>query len=153
MDTPELKLGGMGVAELSDSPPTRRGGLPAVVGGVETGQRPAVPVPDAGPEQRPAGVPGPGQVQLEQGDVAAVIQQHSARGAALVVDAHVLVVQPQVQVLHVQAADLGGPGAAHVRGSRTAPSPQPSAGACGKGRRLQITASTFGNIGGRGGPG
>ena len=49
-----------------------------------------------------------GQVQLQQGDVTPVIQQHSPHGAVLPVDAHVLIVQPQVEVLDVEPADLGG---------------------------------------------
>ena len=81
--------------------------LPAVVGCI-VGQRPARPV-DAGAEQRPGGVAGAGQVQPEQRDVAAVVQQHRPHGAALAVDAHVLVVRAQVQVLDVEPACLGGP--------------------------------------------
>jgi hypothetical protein len=134
----------MGVAELVDAevdPGLGAVALPAVVGGV-VGQRPAAAV-DAGPEQRPARVPGPGQVQLDQGDVPAVIEQHGARGAALAVDARVFVVQPQVQVLDVQAADLAGPGAAHVGGLEQHLVPQPVQRQVLAGRREQITARTL----------
>ena len=54
------------------------------------GQR-AAPAVNAGPEQRPRGVPGPGQESRKQREVAAVIQQHGADGAALAVEAGVLV--------------------------------------------------------------
>src|ERR1700734_6926 len=71
---------------------------------------------DAGAEHRPAGVSGAGQVHLEQPDVAAVVQQDCPDGAAFAVDPHVFVVRPQVEVLGVQPAGLGGPRAAGLRG-------------------------------------
>jgi hypothetical protein len=88
--------------------------LPAVVGGV-VGQRAARAV-DAGAEEWPGDVAGAGQVELEQRHVAAVVQENGPHGAALTVDAHVLVVQPQVEVFDVQAAGFGGAGAADVGG-------------------------------------
>jgi len=106
------QLGGVGVAQLVDlqaDPGRAAVALPAVVGCI-IGQRPARPV-DAGAEQRPGGVAGAGQVQPEQRDVAAVVQQHRPHRAALAVDAHVLVVRAQVQVLDVEPAGLGGTGA------------------------------------------
>ena len=54
-----------------------------------------------------------------------------------------LVIQPHVQVLHMQAADLRGVGAAHVRGLEQHPVPQPVQRQILAGRRLQITASTL----------
>ena len=84
MDTPHFQLGGVGVAQLVDAdvdPGRAAVALPPAVGGV-VGQRPARPV-DAGAEQRPGGVPGPGQVQPQQRDVAAVVQRHRPHGAAL----------------------------------------------------------------------
>src|SRR5690349_2630247 len=71
----------------------------------DSGPPPAV---DAGAEQRARGIPGPGQVQLEQRHVAPVIEQHGSDGAALAVHAGVLVVRAQVQVLDVHPADLRG---------------------------------------------
>jgi hypothetical protein len=67
------EFGGVGVAQLVDVDLDACGGavgLPAVVGGV-VGQRPAAAV-DGGAEQRPGGVVGAGQVELEQGDVPAI---------------------------------------------------------------------------------
>src|SRR5205823_1886181 len=68
------QFGGVGVAQLVDVDGHPGGGAvagPPVVGGV-VGQWPAGSV-DAGPKQRPGGVAGPGQVELEQGNVAAVV--------------------------------------------------------------------------------
>jgi len=79
--------------------------LPPAVRGV-VGQRAAVPVDGEARNKRPGGVPAAGEVELEQGDVAAVIEQHGADGAALAVDPGVLVVQAQVEVLDVHAADF-----------------------------------------------
>jgi NAD(P)-dependent dehydrogenase (short-subunit alcohol dehydrogenase family) len=77
-----------------------------VVGGV-VGQGSARAV-DAGAERRTEPVPGAVQVELEEGDVVAVIQQDGADGTALAVDADVLVVGAQVEVLDVQDAGFGG---------------------------------------------
>ncbi|MGW4408618.1 hypothetical protein ACWEJ6_31610 [Nonomuraea sp. NPDC004702] len=44
-------------------------------------------------------VAGAGQMELEQGDVAAVVQQDGAHAAALAVDADVSVVHAQVEIL------------------------------------------------------
>nr|WP_237109627.1 hypothetical protein [Nonomuraea sp. MG754425] len=86
--------------------------------------RPAAAV-DRGAEQRPGGAAGAGQVELEQGDVAAVVEQDGADAAALAVDADVFVVQPQAEVFDVQPAHLGGAGAAHVGGLEQHPVAQP----------------------------
>lgn len=103
------EFGGVGVAELVkvDLDSGRLAVVPpAVVGGV-VGQRPAASV-DAGAEDGPESVAGPVQVELEEGDVAAVVQEHGADGAALAVDADVFVVLAQVEVFEVEAAGFGG---------------------------------------------
>jgi hypothetical protein len=109
------EFGGVGVAELVDVD-LNAGGfavvLPAMVGGV-VGERAAVPV-DAGAERRAVPVAGAGEVEVEEGDVAAVVEEDGADGAALAVDADVLVVLPEVEVLDVEAADFGGAGPTHV---------------------------------------
>jgi hypothetical protein len=92
METP-LKFGRVSVAELVDADAdTRCGavGAPAMVGGV-VGQWPAGAV-DGGPKQWPVGVAGAGEVEAEQGDVPAVVEQDGPDGSALAVDAGVLVV-------------------------------------------------------------
>src|SRR5215471_1460236 len=100
METPLLKLlGSVGMAELVDPDLDPGGGavlLPPAVRRV-VGQRPAAAV-DGRAEQRSGGVPAAGEVEPEKGDIAAVVEQDGADGAALAVDAGVLVVQPQVQV-------------------------------------------------------
>jgi hypothetical protein len=63
---------------------------------------------NSGPEVYPA------RSRPQQRDVAAVVEQHGADGAALAVDAGVLVVREQVQVPDVHPADLRGAGAAGV---------------------------------------
>nr|WP_246090442.1 hypothetical protein [Nonomuraea deserti] len=120
------ELGGVGVAQLVNvdlDASLRAVGLPAVVGGV-VGQRTAAAV-DGGAKQRPSGVTGAGQVELGQGDVAAVVQQDGAYAAALAVNPDVLVIQPQVQVLDVETAHFGGAGAADVGGLAQRPVAQP----------------------------
>jgi hypothetical protein len=77
--------------------------------GCVVGERAAVPV-DAGAERRAVPVAGAGEVELEESDVAAVVEEDGADGAALAVDADVLVVLPEVEVLDVEAADFGGAG-------------------------------------------
>ena len=87
------QLGGVGMAELVDADPGAGCGavfLPPVVRSV-VGQR-ATPAVDGRAEQPALGVPSPHDVEPEQGDVAAVIQQHGANCAALAVQAGVLVV-------------------------------------------------------------
>lgn len=79
MDTPLLKFGCVRVAQLVDvdvDVDGRAVAVPAVVCGV-VGQAPAGSV-DARAEQRAAGVSGVGEVELEQGDVAAVVEQYGA---------------------------------------------------------------------------
>jgi len=129
------------LVDLQADPGRAAVALPAVAGRV-VGQRPTRPV-DAGAEQRPGGVAGAGQVQPEQRDVAAVVQQHRPHGAALAVDAHVLVIQAQVQVLDVEPAGLGGAGAAGVGGLEQHPVTQPVQRDVLARRRLQIAASTL----------
>jgi hypothetical protein len=88
METPLLKLSGVSVAELVDADPDVGGGavlLPPAVCRV-VGRR-AAPAVDGRAEQRARGVPSPGEVELEQRDIAMVIEQHGADGAALAVDA------------------------------------------------------------------
>src|SRR5262249_4046260 len=109
------QLAGVRVAELVDADPGAGGGavlLPPAVRRV-VGQRAAAAV-DAGTEQRARGVPGSGQEEPEQHDIAPVVDQERADRAALDVDAGVLVVRAQVQVLDVHPADLRGAGTADV---------------------------------------
>jgi hypothetical protein len=72
-------FGGVGVAELVDVD-LNAGGfavvLPAMVGGV-VGERAAVPV-DAGAERRAVPVAGAGEVEVEEDDVAAVVEEDGA---------------------------------------------------------------------------
>src|ERR1035437_4837893 len=70
------ELGGVRVPQLVDPDLGAGGGavlLPPALGGV-VGQRPAAPV-DGSAEQRAGGVPGAGEVEPQQGDVAAVVEQ------------------------------------------------------------------------------
>jgi hypothetical protein len=83
---------------------------------------------DAGAEQRPGGVPGAGEVEAQQVDLAAVVEQEGAHRAALAVDAGV-------------AAHLAGAGAAGVGGLEQHPVPQPVQGdVLAGGEAEQVTA-------------
>jgi hypothetical protein len=138
------EFGGVGVAELVDVD-LNAGGfavvLPAMVGGV-VGERAAVPV-DAGAERRAVPVAGAGEVEVEEGDVAAVVEEDGADGAALAVDADVLVVLPEVEVLDVEAADFGGAGPTHVGRLEQDRSRRTSSSTSLRGRLLQIEFSTL----------
>jgi hypothetical protein len=113
------EFGGVGVAELVDvdlDSGRFAVALPSVVGGV-VGQGTSVAV-DAGAEGGAEPVASTGEVELEEGDVAAVVQEHGADCAALAVDADVLVVLVEVEVFEVEAADFGGACSADVAGQR-----------------------------------
>jgi hypothetical protein len=87
------EFGGVGVAELVDvdlDSGRFAVALPPVVGGV-VGQGASVAV-DAGAKGGSEPVAGAGEVELEEGDVAAVVEEDGADGAALAADADVFVV-------------------------------------------------------------
>src|SRR6266571_5933805 len=148
------ELGGVGVAELVDvdlDSGCFAVALPAVVGGI-VGQRSAVAV-DAGAEGGAKPVAGAGEVELEEGDVAAVVEEDGANGASLAVDADVFVVLAEVEVFEVEAADFGGAGSADVDRLEQDPVAEPVEGhVLARPSAADLTQDP-GDVVGRGGPG
>ncbi|MFI9848156.1 hypothetical protein ACIHFD_64870 [Nonomuraea sp. NPDC051941] len=108
---------------------------------------------DAGAEGGAEPVADAGEVELEEGDVTAVVEADGANGAALAVDADVFVVLAEAGVFEGEAAAFGGACSADIDHLEQDPVAEPVQGDILAGSSAADHPQDLGNVVGHRGPG